>query len=64
MRAGGMVGFERVEWFNGGLFDTADALPLDREDADAAELLAAARLDWSDVMTPRGGAPAGRSSAR
>ena len=47
MRAGGMVGFERVAWFNGGLFDTADALPLDR--ADAAELLAAAKLDWSDV---------------
>ena len=47
MRAGGMVGFERVAWFNGGLFDTADALPLDRN--DAAELLAAARLDWSDV---------------
>ena len=47
MRAGGLVGFERVAWFNGGLFDTADALPLDR--ADAAELLAAAKLDWSDV---------------
>ena len=47
MRAGGLVGFERVAWFNGGLFDTADALPLDR--ADAAELLATARLDWSDV---------------
>ena len=47
MRAGGMVGFERVAWFNGGLFDTAEALPLDRN--DAAELLAAAKLDWSDV---------------
>ena len=47
MRAGGLVGFERVAWFNGGLFDTADVLPLDRD--DAAELLAAAKLDWSDV---------------
>ena len=47
MQAGGMVGFERVEWFNGGLFDTADALPLEK--ADIAGLLKAARLDWSEI---------------
>ena len=47
MRAGGLVGFERVAWFNGGLFDTAEALPLNK--ADLEELLAAAKLDWSDV---------------
>lgn len=47
MQSGGMVGFERVEWFNGGLFDNADALPLEK--TDVAELLAAARLDWSEI---------------
>jgi type II restriction/modification system DNA methylase subunit YeeA len=47
MQSGGMVGFERVEWFNGGLFDTADALPLEK--ADIAGLLKAARLDWSEI---------------
>jgi len=47
MKDGGMVGFERVEWFNGGLFDTADALTLDK--ADVGDVLAAAKLDWSDI---------------
>lgn len=47
MRDGGMVGFERVEWFNGGLFDTDDALALDA--GDVALVLAAARLDWSEI---------------
>ncbi|MDF2234958.1 class I SAM-dependent DNA methyltransferase [Albimonas sp. CAU 1670] len=47
MRSGGMVGFERVEWFNGGLFDDDTTFPLDRE--DLREVLAAAKLDWSDI---------------
>lgn len=47
MRSGGMVGFEAVEWFNGGLFDDDEALPLTRE--DVAEVLAAARLDWAEI---------------
>ncbi|MFN4061226.1 MAG: class I SAM-dependent DNA methyltransferase [Paracoccus hibiscisoli] len=47
MQSGGRVGFEQVEWFNGGLFDHADALPL--EATDIKELLAAARLDWSEI---------------
>jgi len=47
MRTGGMVGFERVEWFNGGLFDDDTALPLEIDDIDA--LIAAARLDWSEI---------------
>ena len=47
MRAGGRVGFEHVAWFNGGLFDTDEALPLDRQDTDL--VLRAARLDWSDI---------------
>ena len=47
MQKGGMVGFERVAWFNGGLFDSDEALPLDA--ADIADLLAAAALDWSEI---------------
>lgn len=47
MRTGGDVGFERVEWFNGGLFDTDDALPLTWEDLD--DLKRATMLDWSDI---------------
>lgn len=47
MRQGGNIGFERVEWFNGGLFDDDDALPLTKE--EVGEVLATARLDWSDI---------------
>ncbi len=47
MRAGGYVGFEAVEWFNGGLFDSDDALPLTWEDMD--DLIRATDLDWSDI---------------
>ncbi|WP_211102245.1 class I SAM-dependent DNA methyltransferase [Azospirillum brasilense] len=47
MRHGGRVGFEKVEWFNGGLFNDADALPL--EAGDIAMVREAARLDWSDI---------------
>ncbi|MDE4060089.1 class I SAM-dependent DNA methyltransferase [Phaeobacter gallaeciensis] len=47
MHAGGRVGFEKVEWFNGGLFDDDTALPLEKEDLQ--ELLAAAKLDWSEI---------------
>ncbi|TQE98518.1 MAG: class I SAM-dependent DNA methyltransferase [Spiribacter salinus] len=47
MHRGGRVGFERVDWFNGGLFDDDDALPLNRKQIDLA--LAAAYLDWSAI---------------
>lgn len=47
MRTGGLVGFEEVAWFNGGLFDDDDALPLEKEDLEQA--LAAARLDWAEI---------------
>lgn len=47
MRAGGRVGFERVEWFNGGIFDDDMVLPLEPE--DIKETLAAAQLDWSNI---------------
>lgn len=44
MRSGGMVGFEKVDWFNGGLFDDDAALPLNSD--DLKDLLAATKLDW------------------
>ncbi|MDE0110202.1 MAG: class I SAM-dependent DNA methyltransferase [Bryobacterales bacterium] len=47
MATGGRVGFETVEWFNGGLFDDAAALPL--EQSDIQTVLAASRLDWSEI---------------
>ena len=47
MAFGGRVGFETVAWFNGGLFDDADALPLER--SDIKTVLAASDLDWSEV---------------
>lgn len=47
MQTGGMVGFEKVEWFNGGLFDDDTALPLKSE--DIKDLLTAAKLDWADI---------------
>ncbi|MYB53715.1 MAG: class I SAM-dependent DNA methyltransferase [Acidobacteriia bacterium] len=47
MATGGRMGFERVEWFNGGLFDDAAALPLERSDIHT--VLEASRLDWSEI---------------
>lgn len=47
MKDGGLVGFEKVDWFNGGLFDNDDVLPLEWEDLD--DLIRAAYLDWSDI---------------
>jgi len=47
MKTGGHVGFEQVEWFNGGLFDSDDALPLELEDLE--DLIRASQLDWSDI---------------
>lgn len=47
MKSGGAVGFEKVEWFNGGLFDDDTALPLEAEDIE--NLRKAAKLDWSEI---------------
>jgi type II restriction/modification system DNA methylase subunit YeeA len=47
MKTGGMVGFEKVDWFNGGLFDSDDAFPLLKPDIE--DLIEAAKLDWSDI---------------
>ena len=47
MKSGGVVGFERVEYFNGGLFDDDRTLPL--TEADIKRTLEVARLDWSNI---------------
>ncbi len=47
MKDGGLVGFERIEWFNGGLFDDSSALPLTQEDITLC--LKVASLNWSEI---------------
>jgi type II restriction/modification system DNA methylase subunit YeeA len=47
MRTGGRIGLELVEWFNGGLFDSDEALPLGRTQIEL--VLEAANMDWSDI---------------
>lgn len=47
MKDGGLVGFEQIEWFNGGLFDDGESLDLEAEDITIC--LRAAELDWSEV---------------
>ena len=47
MARGGRVGFETVDWFNGGLFDDGVALPLEQSDIET--VLAASKLDWSEI---------------
>ena len=47
MSTGGRVGFEAVDWFNGGLFDDDAALPLTRPEIETT--LEAASLDWSEI---------------
>jgi len=44
---GGLFGVERIEWFNGGLFDSAAVLPL--TDDEIALVNRVSRLDWSQV---------------
>jgi hypothetical protein len=47
MKDGGLIGFERIDWFNGGLFDDDTALPLTAD--DIVLCLRAASLDWSEI---------------
>ena len=47
MATGGLVGFEAVAWFNGGLFDDDAALPLSKSEIETT--LEAAALDWSEI---------------
>lgn len=47
MKDGGLVGFERIEWFNGGLFDDDAALALELDDIELC--LRVSDLNWSEV---------------
>lgn len=44
---GGFFGSERIEWFNGGLFDDSEVIPL--QAAEMGVLHSASKLDWSSV---------------
>ena len=46
-KEGGKVGFQAIEWFNGGIFDDDSALPLTRADIKVA--LSAANRNWSSI---------------
>jgi hypothetical protein len=46
-KSGGEIGYTSVPWFNGGLFDDATALPLDKD--DLALLIRVAELDWAEI---------------
>lgn len=47
MRKGGLFGVDEIKWFNGGLFDDATAIPLNREELKLVGQAAA--LDWTDI---------------
>lgn len=47
MRAGGQYGLEHILHFNGGLFDTDEALPLDADSLDILREIA--KQDWSAI---------------
>ncbi len=66
MNTGGYFGADEIAWFNGGLFDDGEALPLDAD--GVKQTLIAARIDWSSIepsifgtMFERGLDPAKRS---
>jgi type II restriction/modification system DNA methylase subunit YeeA len=44
---GGLFGVERIQWFNGGLFDGARVVPLTSEEIRLVDKVS--RLDWSQV---------------
>lgn len=43
----GKVGFQRIDWFNGGLFQDDHALAVTRDDVE--DLFSAAQRDWSQI---------------
>ena len=49
MRTGGRFGFDKIEWFNGGLFDEAPALPLKHADLIALRRVAGDKNNWAGV---------------
>ena len=47
MAKGGAFGVEVIDWFNGGLFNDGDTLPLNGD--EFRQLLSLSKLDWSDI---------------
>ncbi len=47
MAKGGAFGVEVIDWFNGGLFNDGDTLPLNGD--EFKQLFALSKLDWSDI---------------
>jgi len=47
MKDGGRIGFEHVEWFNGGLFDDDTAFALEK--AEIGLVLKASEMDWGEI---------------
>jgi type II restriction/modification system DNA methylase subunit YeeA len=45
--AGGLYGTEHIQWFNGGLFDGPEVVPLDTQEIAVLGIVAA--LDWSQI---------------
>jgi type II restriction/modification system DNA methylase subunit YeeA len=45
--SGGLFGTERIQWFNGGLFDSDEVLPLETDEIDLLRWIG--RLDWSQI---------------
>lgn len=46
-KSGGLFGTERIEWFNGGLFDGGDVIPLKSNEIEVLQVVS--ELDWSEV---------------
>ncbi|MEX2546630.1 MAG: DNA methyltransferase [Chloroflexota bacterium] len=46
-KGGGYFGVERIEWFNGSLFDGPDVIPLTQAEIDVVRTVS--RLDWSEI---------------
>jgi SAM-dependent methyltransferase len=46
-KGGGLFGVERIEWFNGGLFDDAEVITL--EPAEMEMIGRVSKLDWSQI---------------
>ncbi len=46
-KSGGLFGTERIQWFNGGLFDSDDVLTLETQEIDLLRWVG--RLDWSQI---------------
>ena len=49
MRTGGRFGFDKIEWFNGGLFDDAPTLPLNAADLAVLRRVAGDANNWAGV---------------